>query len=70
MKTFTSVEEAFKWWLENIYRGLPADQKKGKLVTAWRDFTHKRGISEKRMIEILGEFGQVDVKTIVNFTPK
>ncbi len=70
MQTFTSVEEAFKWWLANIYPSLPSDVKKGRLTNAWRDFTHKRGISEKRILEILNEYGDVEVKTIVKFTPK
>lgn len=70
MQTFTSVEEAFKWWLTSIYPSLPPDVKKGRLTNAWRDFTHNRGIAEKRMLEILNEYGDVEVKTIVKFTPK
>ncbi len=69
MQTFTSVEEAFKWWLAHIYSSLPADVKKGKLTNAWRDYTHKKGISDKRMLEILNEYGKVEVKTVVKFTP-
>jgi len=70
MKKFTSVDEAFKWWLDNIYKSLPAEEKKGRLTTAWRDYTHKLGISEKRMKDILSEYGDVEVKTEVTFTPK
>lgn len=40
-----------------------------KLKNAWRDYTYNLGISEKRMKEILAEFGKVEVKTIVTFTP-
>lgn len=69
MIKFTSVEDAFKWWIDNIYKALPADQKKGKYTTAWRDYTHKLGISEKRMREILSEFGSIDVKVEVSYTP-
>jgi len=64
------VEEAFKWWIQHIYKLLPADQKKGKYTTAWRDYTHKLGISEKRMRAILSEFGEFEVRTDVRFTPK
>jgi Ca2+-binding EF-hand superfamily protein len=70
MKSFSSVSEAFQWFLENIYKNLPADQKKGKLTYAWRDFTHNGAISEKRMREILSEFGEIEVKTLVTFKPK
>lgn len=69
MKKFTSVAEAFDWWLKNIYPTLPAEQKKGKLTNAWRNYTFKRGISEAKMIEILKEFGEVYVKTEVLFKP-
>ncbi|QRR03318.1 hypothetical protein [Dyadobacter sandarakinus] len=69
MKKFTSVTEAFKWWLTEMYPNLPPDVKKGKLTTAWRDFTYNQGISEKRMKSILEEFGKIEVKTEVLFTP-
>lgn len=68
MKQFTSVDEAFKWFLINIYPTLPPDRKKGKLKTAWMDYTYHKGISEKRMRDILSEFGKVEVKTLVTFT--
>ena len=70
MKSFTTVSEAFQWFLDNIYKNLPPDQKKGKLTYAWRDFTHNKAISEKRMKDILSEFGEVEVKTLVTFNPK
>jgi hypothetical protein len=70
MITFSSVDEAFKWFLENIYKNLPADQKKGRLTYAWRDYTQGGSITEKRMREILEEFGDIEVKTVVNYRPK
>jgi hypothetical protein len=69
MMKFTSVEEAFRWWIDNIYKSLPPEEKKGKYTTAWRDYTHNLGIAEKRMKQILSEFGVVDVKTQVNYSP-
>lgn len=68
MKIFTSVHEAFGWWLTNIYPSLPPEVKKGRLTMAWRNYTHNLGISEKKMLEILKEYGDVDV--IVRFNPK
>ena len=70
MKSFTSMEEAFKWWLTNIYPTLPAEVEKGKLTNAWRDFTHKRGISHARMQEILSEYGEIEVQILIKYTPK
>lgn len=69
MKQFSSITEAFDWWLKNIYPSLPPDTKKGPLKTAWRDYTYGLGISEKRMKSILSEFGKIEIKTVVNFTP-
>lgn len=65
-KSFNSIEDAFAWFLENIYKNLPADEKKGELVIAWRNFTHKQGISQKKMITILKRFG-FDVNISVTY---
>jgi hypothetical protein len=70
MKTFNSIEEAFEWWLRNVYPVLPAEVKKGKLTYAWRDYTYNRGISRRRMLEILVEHGEIEVQTLVKFSPK
>ena len=69
MKQFASITEAFEWWMKNIYPSLPPERKKGHLKSAWRDHTYKLGISEKRMQAVLLEFGKVEVKTLVTFTP-
>lgn len=70
MKTFRSITQAFDWFLKNIYPNLSPDQKKGRLTTAWRDYTYNQGISEKRMQAILEEFGKITVQTNVTFEPK
>ncbi|NIJ51263.1 hypothetical protein [Dyadobacter arcticus] len=70
MKTFTSIEEAFVWWLNDIYPALPADVKVGKYTNAWRDYRFKKGISQKRMKEILSDFADVNEKTVVTLTLK
>jgi hypothetical protein len=69
MTAFPSIEEAFKWWIANIYKSLPPERKQGRLKSAWRDYTYKKGISEARMKEILSEFGKIDIKTVVTFIP-
>ncbi|PSL22706.1 hypothetical protein [Dyadobacter jiangsuensis] len=65
-KSFSSIEEAFAWFLENVYKNLPADEKKGELVSAWRSFTFNQGISQKKMISILERYG-FDVKILVTY---
>ena len=69
MKKFTTIKEAFEWWLAEIYPSLPPDQKKGKPVSAWRDYTHGGGVSEKRMRDVLTEFGHFEIKTIITYKP-
>lgn len=40
--------------------------KKGELTAAWRNFTHKQGISQKKMIGILERYG-FNVKILVTY---
>lgn len=69
MKKFNTIPEAFDWWIKNVYPSLPPDVKKGKPVIAWRDYTYKQGISEKRMREILTEFGNFKIETTIVYEP-
>lgn len=70
MQTFSSVEEAFEWWLKNIYPAFLAETKEGRYRNVWCDYTFKKGISQKRMKEILADFGDVHEKTIITFKLK
>ena len=69
MKEFETVPEAFDWWIKNLYPSLSPDLKKGKAVRAWKDYTYKQGISEKRMREILIEFGHFKIQTSIVYEP-
>ncbi len=69
MKTFTSIQEAFDWWIKNIYPNLPAEEKKGRLTNAWRNYTHKQSMSLEKMIDILKDY-EFDIKTIVTYKPQ
>lgn len=69
MKTFASITDAFDWWIKTIYPTLPADEKKGRLTNAWRNYTHNLGISEAKMHDILKDYGSLSVKTLVTFEP-
>ena len=70
MKQFNSIKDAFDWWIKNVYPSLPPDVKKGKPVTAWRDYTHNLGISETRMKSVLTEFGNFKIETIITWNPE
>ena len=69
MKTFNSVKEAFDWWVKNLYPTLSPEMKKGKAVQAMQDYIYERGISEKRMKEILIEYGHFEIETVVRHKP-
>jgi hypothetical protein len=64
------MDEAFEWWLKTIYPTIAPSLKEGKYRNAWRDYSFKKGISQKRMKEILSDFGDVHVKTSVTFNLK
>jgi hypothetical protein len=68
-KSFSSIEEAFAWYLEHVYKNLPPEEKKGELVSAWRSFKFNQGISQKRMISILERYG-FDVNISISVTYK
>lgn len=69
MTTFGSIEEAFDWWVKNLYPTLTPDQKRGKAVQAMQDYIYGKGISEKRMRQILLEYGHFEIKTVVRYKP-
>lgn len=69
MKKFSTIPEAFDWWIKNIYPSLPPEKKKGRAVQAWKDYTFEKGISETRMRDILIEFGHFEIKTIITYKP-
>jgi hypothetical protein len=69
MKKFDTIPQAFEWWIKNVYPSLSPELKKGKPVRAWKDYTYNQGISEKRMAEILTEFGNFEIKTTITYKP-
>lgn len=69
MKNFTTIREAFDWWIKNVYPSLDPEIKKGRLVSAWKDYTYQRGISEERMRDILVEFGHFEIKMSITYKP-
>jgi len=69
MQKFNSITEAFDWWVKHFYPNLPPDKKKGKTLQGMQDYIYGRGVSEKRMTDILEEHGHFHVQTIVIYTP-
>jgi hypothetical protein len=69
MKTFGSVEEAFEWWVKTLYPTMTPEMKRGKAVQAMQDYIYGKGISEKRMRQILLEYGHFEIETTVKYKP-
>ena len=70
MKKFTTIKEAFEWWIKNKYPDLPPETKRGKPVQAWKDYTYSRGVSESRMRNILTEYGNFEITTTTTIVYK
>jgi len=57
MPQFDTIEDAFSWFLENVFPELPTETKI-KLKDVKYDFKSKRhNFSQKRMTRILNEYG-------------
>ena len=58
MPQFQTIEQAFEWFLENVFPTLPTEEKR-KLRTAKYSF-YKEGlsVSTKRMSRIMNEYGE------------
>lgn len=57
MPQFETIEQAFEWFLENVFPKLPTEEKR-KLRTVKYDF-YKEGlnVSTKRMTRVMNEYG-------------
>lgn len=57
MPQFQTIEQAFEWFLENIYPDLPPTQKTPALrVTKSTYYKGEKGVSKKKMRHILEKF--------------
>ncbi len=61
MKEFKSTEEAFVWFLENVFPQLPTEDKIKLKDVKYCYYSKDRKVSEKRMQRVLGEFGDFEV---------
>ncbi|WP_338813726.1 hypothetical protein V9L05_20475 [Bernardetia sp. Wsw4-3y2] len=65
--TFTSTNEAFTYFIENIYPNLPSEEIR-KIKHFIYDFRKKRGISENKMVSIMENYGKAEVKKIIEIS--
>jgi len=56
MPQFQTIEQAFKWFLENIYPDLPTEKKMAIRDVKYAFYKEGRNISTKRMKRILEEY--------------
>ena len=57
MPQFTTIEQAFEWFLEEVYPNLPTEQKTTNLrVTKSTYYKGEKGVSTKKMRTILEQF--------------
>ncbi len=62
MPQFQSIQQAFEWFLENVYPNLPAEQKTSTLRGAKHTYYKEGGkVSTKRMKRILEQFCKYEV---------
>ena len=59
MPQFDTIEEAFEWFLENIFPKLSGDEKRKLKDAKYNFLTEGRSMSQKRMLKILNEYGEL-----------
>ncbi|WP_299457952.1 hypothetical protein [uncultured Microscilla sp.] len=68
MQEFDTIEEAFRWFLENVFPELPTTSKVKLRDVKFSYYSEDRKVSEKRMKRVLSEYGEF--KTVYQFTKK
>ncbi|EAY28169.1 hypothetical protein [Microscilla marina] len=61
MQEFDTIEEAFRWFLENEYPKLSSKQKLEIKDAKYSFYKEGRKVSEKRMKRILSDYGYFSV---------
>ncbi len=57
MAQFTSIEEAFGWFLENVFPNLPTEEKIKLRTVKYNFYKEGLNVSTKRMARIMNEYG-------------
>ncbi len=58
MSQFQTVEQAFEWFLENVYPHLSTEEKQKYRNAKYEYYKEGLRVSHKRMIRIMDEYGE------------
>ena len=61
MKEFKSIEDAFVWFLENVFPKLPTESKVKLKDVKYDYYKEGRKVSTIRMQRVLSEFGDFEI---------
>ena len=61
MEEFKTLNEAYQWFLENVYPGLPSETKYELRDAKYAFYKEGKKVSEKRMQRILADYCNFDV---------
>ena len=61
MPQFQSIEQAFEWFLENVFPELPPNKKYALRDARYSFYKEGKKVSEKRMKRILDEQGDFEI---------
>jgi hypothetical protein len=64
MPEFTTIQDAFQWWIDNIYPELAVEDKK-TLRLSKSKFLKNRPLSGDKMLEIMEKYSQAQIKVIL-----
>ena len=59
MPQFKTIEEAFEWFLENVFPELPTEDKIKLRNAKYNFYKEGLGVSKARMIRVLNEYGEL-----------
>jgi len=59
MTQFQTVEQAFEWFLENVYPDLPSEDKRKLRTAKYNFYKEGLGVSKARMMRVLSEYGEL-----------
>jgi hypothetical protein len=61
MPEFTTIQDAFRWWVENEYPKLPTEDK-NIVKYAKYDFLKRNLVSREKILEIFEKYADFDLK--------
>jgi hypothetical protein len=58
MPQFQTIEQAFEWFLENVYPNLPTEEKRKLRTAKYSFYKEGLGVSKARMTRVMNEYGE------------